>query len=526
MKLSTVAILTVFLLIPSLVFSSEMTQMRIETYDVTDRAAIANLGVSIDYVHPVDGWITVTVPEHRLHDIDRLGYAYELMDTKNTFPAGYENYHDFTEQVEVIQNLNATYPGISSLFTIGQSYEGKDLWCLKISDNPDEDETSEGAIFIVALHHAREILSPEVALHIATQLLELYGVDEMITSFVDNREIYIVPNINPDGGEYDHSGTNFKLWRKNRRENDGWPDVCKGVDLNRNYGYMWGGAGSTNFPCDLTYRGTEAFSEPESQAVRDFVTEHSNINVLISLHTFSELVLYPWGYKSQSIENLPELYTFRQLAKYFVEQNGYTDQQAAQLYPTTGDTTDWAYGELGIYAFTFELSPTSQFQGGFYPDADIIPQTIVDNFNAVLIGIGMSREPELVLSTDLWKLNAKLSGTDVTINWAPIVETQPEGWNILRADLDDGNYEIINTEVIQPGLAQYSYVDAGLEIGKAYNYFVEYLSAVDNDQRFGPLTVKISDPNENTDDDDDASPEENDDDSGDDDDDDDSACCG
>lgn len=484
-------------------FANEFITMEIETSTYEERAAIANSGAAIQYVHPTEGWIVADVPTHRIKDIETLGFAMTSRKEDDSFPNGYHEYHDYAEQVAELTELNQTYPDISELFSIGQSHEGKELYCLKISDNPQQDESEEGAGLVVALHHAREILTPEVALYTARQLLEAYDVDEMIASFIDNREIYIIPNLNPDGGEYDHLGGRFKLWRKNRSDNDG--ALCKGVDLNRNYGYEWGGAGSTNFKCDLTYRGSEAFSEPETKALRDFVILHSNIHTIVSLHTYSELILYPWGYKRDPIDNFLDKVTFSTLANYMADQNGYTPQQASDLYPTSGDTTDWAYGELGIFAFTFELSPASPLGGAFYPSPEIFGRALPDNYAALLLAIGMARDPYLILSTDLWKLNAEKTVDDsIEISWASIIETEAAGWNVLRSTVENGLYEKINESVIEPDQPEYVFIDeTTLESGMTFYYKVEFLSNEENNQIFGP--VSVSQPDTDDDDDDDTS---------------------
>ena len=490
-------------------FANEFVTMQIDTTTYEERAAVGNSGASIQYVHPTQGWIVADVPTHRLKDIERMGLPLTPQKQGDSFPNGYSEYHDYAEQLAEITSLSETYPAITELFSIGQSNEGNELYCLKISDNPDQDETDEGAVVIVALHHAREILSPEVALYTARTLLESYATDEMIAAFIDNREIYIIPSLNPDGGEYDHLGGRFKLWRKNRNDNDG--SFCKGVDLNRNYSYKWGGAGSTNLKCDLTYRGTEAFSEPETTALRDFVLAHANVHTLVSLHTYSELILYPWGYTRDPIETHVDQITFSTMANYMAEQNGYTPQQAAELYPTTGDTTDWAYGELGIFAFTYELSPASPFGGAFYPKPDVFDRALPDNYAALLLAIGLANDPYLVLASDLWKLGAELMPDEkVEISWASIVETDATGWNVLRSDSANGQYTKINESMIDPDQPEYLFTDETvLEPGMSFYYKIEFLSNVENNQVFGPVSVTQADSDD--DDDDDATSDDDDD---------------
>jgi len=486
--------------------AEDLTYMRIETSSVEDRAVVANLGVSIDYVDPDTGEVMASVPRQRIADIRNLHMYSEIISTKE-MPAGYEEYLDYPQQMDFLKQLNKDYPAITSLFSIGQSVEGRELGCLRISSDPQNDHPEKPAFFLVALHHAREILSPMVALYFAQNLLDNYGTDDMITHYIDNFEIYIVPNINPDGGQFDHRDGDFHSWRKNRSVNEG--SSCRGVDLNRNYGFQWGGAGSTNLPCDLTYRGPSAFSEPETQAVRDFVTAHSNITSLISLHTFSKLVLWPWGYTYQNIDDATDLATFKTLGQYMADQNGYRSEKSSSLYPVSGETTDWAYGELGIYGFTIELEPGRMNPFGFYPDPSIIPGADEKNFNAMIIALGLSRDPTLVLSTELWKLDASLDGSDATVDWASVVETDAKAWNVYRRLAGETDWTKINDSSIDPGQGSYEYTDTGLSPDTTYEYAVEFKSKDDGlDQFFGPVSVtteSLTDDDTSSDDDSNAS---------------------
>jgi carboxypeptidase T len=524
---STAVALLLILLLPAAIFAQETSIHRIETRTVADRTLVAESGSDIHYVHPKAGWIIAEIPGHRMDLVNGFGFEMAMIEGKETFPPAYAEYHDYAEVEAALTELAQTYPAIVSKFSLGQSHEGRELWAVKISDNPDLDEPEEGGMLLVAQHHAREILSTEVALFAAQKLAESYGTDEMITALVDNREIFVAPTINPDGGEFDREGGFFALWRKNRRQNPDAISYCWGVDLNRNYGHEWGGVGSTNFPCDLTYRGPDAFSEPETQAVRDFVLAHDNIRVLLTLHSYSELVLWPWSYTEDPLDDATDLAIFETLGNYFADQNGYEPKQGSGLYPTTGDTTDWAYGELGIYAFTFELSPTSPLDGfGFYPKPGIIEPASQENFPAFLIGIGLADVPERVLSSELWKLEANWTGQNVKIDWASIVETEATGWRVLRREGSSGDFAPIDDDLIASGSGEYSTVDLTVEPNKTYEYKVQFVSNVGRDELFGPVTVTTESQSDDDDDDDDNNDTDAvDPDSGDDDDDD-GSCCG
>ena len=215
------------------------------------------------------------------------------------FPAGKQGYHSYTEMAADVAAVAAAHPDIVSRFSIGKSYQGRDLWAVKISDNVNVDE-AEPEVMFDGGHHADEHMSTEMTLHILHWLVDGYGVDPRITAIVDSREIWIVFMVNPDGVEYDISGGRFHNWRKNRQPTPGTSSI--GTDLNRNYGYRWGGGGRTSAnPADITYRGTAAFSTPEDRAMRAFLASRvvggrQQIRTAITFHESGRLVMWPYGY--------------------------------------------------------------------------------------------------------------------------------------------------------------------------------------------------------------------------------------
>jgi carboxypeptidase T len=193
--------------------------------------------------------------------------------------------------------------------------------------------------------------------------------------------------VNPDGHE--HSRVDYRLWRKNRRRNS---DGSIGVDPNRNYGYMWGTLDvdtSSHTPSDPTYVGPRAFSEPETRAVRDLIARELFRGV-ITYHSYSQLILYPWGYTDDPIVDVADRTRMQTLATQMsglihgVHSKVYTPQQSSQLYPTAGDTTDWTYGEYGIPSFTIELRPDRFDAAGFILPPDQIQPTWEENKPAAL----------------------------------------------------------------------------------------------------------------------------------------------
>src|SRR3954462_8297345 len=217
------------------------------------------------------------------------------------FPAADAGYHNDAETRAQIDATIAAHPDLIARTTIGTSYEGRELWAVKISDNVGVDE-GEPEVLFSAGQHAREHLTVEMALYLIDELTSKYATDARIKNIVDSREIWIVPDMNPDGGEYDIATGAYRSWRKNRQPNAGSSAV--GTDLNRNWGWQWGccGGSSGTFSSE-TYRGASAFSAPETQRVRDFINSRviggvQQIKAHIDFHTYSELVLWPYGYTS------------------------------------------------------------------------------------------------------------------------------------------------------------------------------------------------------------------------------------
>jgi murein tripeptide amidase MpaA len=288
-------------------------------------------------------------------------------------------YHTYAEINDELHKLAADHPQIAQVSSIGKSVEGRDLWAIKISDNVAQAEPETSVVFLGG-HHAREWIAVDVPFLLAKQLLDQYGTDTTITRLVNHAEIWVVPLVNPDGHQY--SVATDRLWRKNRRNNG---DGSFGVDLNRNYSYQWGGPGSSSDTFSEIYRGAAPFSEPETQAVRDFLRQHRPRS-LISYHSYSQLVLYPWGYTNTPapdealMQNLAVAIADRIRVVHNVR---YTPEQSSDLYLASGDTTDWLYGEFGVPNFTIELRPQSTPPGFQLPESEIAP-TFEENLPAAL----------------------------------------------------------------------------------------------------------------------------------------------
>jgi carboxypeptidase T len=290
-------------------------------------------------------------------------------------------YHSYSSLKSDLQNLGAAYPSIAHVYDIGDSWEktegiaDRDVMAIKISDNVSVEEEDEPDILFIGGIHAREWISVEVPFYLAQYLIEAYSTDQSVKRLVDSREIWIIPLLNPDGLEY--SRTVSRDWRKNRRENG---NGTFGVDLNRNFGYKWGlEEGSSGDPASDTYRGTAPFSEPETQALRDLVATHDFI-ASISYHSYSQLILYPWGYTTKAPLHEEQLINMaKDMDNEIKNVHGkiYTPLQSSDLYLSSGDSEDWLYGVYTIAAFTVELRPQNETDNGGkpfeLPEDQIIP---------------------------------------------------------------------------------------------------------------------------------------------------------
>lgn len=363
--------------------------------DARQRSAVASTGAAIEEIAADSVVVTATTAE--LAAIKRLGYSVVELSSPLPrsgaraldFPPSDSGYHNYAEMTADVNALVAAHPAIASKFVYGNSYEGRQLIGVKISDNVGSDE-AEPEVLFTAHQHAREHLTVEMALYIMHLLTEGYGTDARITNLVNNREIWIMPDLNPDGGEYDIATGSYRSWRKNRQPNSGSSAV--GTDMNRNWAYNWGCCGgSSGSTSSETYRGASAESAPEVKAVANWVRGRvvggvQQIKAHIDWHTYSELILWPYGYTFN--DTAPGLTqddrdAHATLGQNMASTNSYTPEQASDLYITDGTIDDWLWGVYKIFSFTFEMYPTGASPGFYPPDEQIVPQT-TRNKEAVL----------------------------------------------------------------------------------------------------------------------------------------------
>jgi carboxypeptidase T len=304
-------------------------------------------------------------------------------------------YHYFTyqEMTEFLHSLAQKYPDIMMVTSIGKTFQGRDIWMVKLSDNVSNDEREPGVLFMGA-HHGNEKPSYEVPLFFIKYMVENYskpnidndhdgllneddidGVDndgdhlidedpseDRVREVINTTQIYLIPMVNPDGVEADS--------RKNCAPNHGPFGLKKtitsyGVNLNRNYAYKW--YLYYLFPTQYSllfnmldsswnYRGAYPFSENETKAVKNFVETH-DISISISYHTYGEFIVYPWTHSTQTPKDEP---LFLSIGENISKINNYfLDSGGTYLIPrfggTLGTSENWLYGEQGILAFTIEL---------------------------------------------------------------------------------------------------------------------------------------------------------------------------
>jgi hypothetical protein len=275
----------------------------------------------------------------------------------------------YNEALQILDSMSLLYPALISnkapISLNKKTIEGRDIYYLRITSNVKPDN-QKPEILYNALHHAREACSLSQLIYFMWYVLEYYGIDDRITSIVDNTQMYFIPVVNPDGYLYNQqiNPNGGGMWRKNRRVNG---NNAFGVDLNRNYGYNWGfdDNGSSPDPTTDTYRGTAAFSEPETQILRDFVNAR-NFKMSINYHTYSNVLIFPWGYENSLC---PDSNLFTSQCEFMSRENGFGYGNPFQTigYLGNGAADDWFYADNShskVLSITPEAGSASD---GFWP---------------------------------------------------------------------------------------------------------------------------------------------------------------
>ena len=340
--------------------------------------------------------------------VDPLVLARETDTIANTYMNGtvrtveppwtiWTRYHNYSEIVETLLYLNSTYPNIVDLFSIGKSWENRDIYCIRLTNESLTDLKPK--VFFVGYHHAREPISAELQLYFVVHAATGYGVNAAITRMLDFSEIYVIVALNVDGFDavevnewqrknvhpYDDDGDGL-LDEDPPDDDDGDgfieikpggiegidddgddllnEDWVGGVDLNRNYGYQWGatGASGSPYPRDEDYRGPTPFSEPETQVIRDLALQHT-FKYAISFHSGMEGIGYPWCYTATPT---PDGELFREVAGNLSDLVNAPFTQGGVLQRNSGTWADWMYGNRSTFALTCEIFTNEsawQFEG-------------------------------------------------------------------------------------------------------------------------------------------------------------------
>ena len=389
------------------------------------RAKGADLGVRVELDE------AATQEQTRL--LNSLNQAERGELSVQTIP-GYPCYRTVEETFSTARSIAQNYPNLATWTDRGNSWDktvgqgGYDIQVLKLTNRNTGGDKPKA--FITSAIHAREYTTAELMTRVAEYLVENYGSDPDVTWILDTSEVHLMLQTNPDGRKIAEGGV---LWRKNVNENycDG-----SGADLNRNFDFEWNTGGSSGNQCSQTYRGVSAGSEPETQAVQNYLQANfpdrrgpdpddaapaDTQGLYIDVHSSGKLLLWPWGSRSSAAPNGSQLQTLGRKLAFF---NDHTPQQSIGLYPTSGTTTSYAYGQLGLASFTYELG-TQFFEQCSYFENTILP----DNLNSLLYALKVVRTPyQLPAGPDATGFNVSVSGSTAT----------------LTATLDDGRYNNSN----------------------------------------------------------------------------------
>ncbi len=342
---------------------TDKTLLRLQL--LTDKSVektVAELGLDVAGIDLHERILDVVVTPDDLQRLKKYAHIRILQSyAAQQVAAPDHEYMTSQEVTEALTKFAADYPTLTMLMSIGKTNDGKDIWAMKISDNPTERENDEPVILFNAMHHAREVMTTEVAIDTIEYLLTRYEVDFAVADWVNNTEIWVVPMLNVDGN--DKVWNSDTMWRKNTR--GGY-----GVDINRNYPYAWnscnGSSGSRNSD---TYRGDGPGSEPETQALMNLVAAIQPV-FNISYHSYSELVIYPYGCRGQRAGNREIVEGIgHEIANLLPSDSNSSRKYAAGtawelLYSVDGGDIDWMHNAHQVIPYVIELNASAQ---GFQP---------------------------------------------------------------------------------------------------------------------------------------------------------------
>lgn len=288
----------------------------------------------------------------------------------NTDTFNYAIYHKLDEIYNFMDMLVDENPQLVSKIQIGSTYEGRPIFVLKFSTGTQKEKRP--AIWIDTGIHSREWVTQASGIWFAKKIAQDFGQDQTLTTILKNMDIFLEIVTNPDGFAFTHSKN--RLWRKTRSRTEG--SACIGVDPNRNWDAAFGKPGASNNPCTETYHGKFANSESEVKSIVDFVTNHGSIKAFISIHSYSQLLLYPYGYTKDPTPDHQELDQLAKEAVTALSAMYGTKYKYGSIYTTiyqaSGNTVDWTYNQGIKYSYTFELRDTGRY-GFLLPASQIVP---------------------------------------------------------------------------------------------------------------------------------------------------------
>ncbi|XP_006861198.1 PREDICTED: carboxypeptidase A4 isoform X2 [Chrysochloris asiatica] len=304
--------------------------------------------------------------------VDVLVPAVSLQPVKSFLKSQDLEYSVTIDDLQIYREMDSMatdYPDLVSRVKIGYSFENRPLYVLKFSTGAGERRP---AIWLNAGIHSREWISQATGIWTARKIVSDHKKDPAITSILEKMDIFLLPVANPDG--YVYTQTKNRFWRKTRSQNLG--SRCIGTDPNRNWNASFAGEGASDNPCSEVYHGPHANSEVEVKSVVDFIQKHGDFKCFIDLHSYSQLLMYPYGYTVNMVPDAEELDTVaRHAAKALASLSGTKYQvgpTCTTVYPASGSSIDWAYDNGIKYAFTFELRDTGHY-GFLLPANQIIP---------------------------------------------------------------------------------------------------------------------------------------------------------
>ncbi|XP_036037935.1 carboxypeptidase A4 isoform X2 [Onychomys torridus] len=304
--------------------------------------------------------------------VDILVPSVSLLPVKSFLKSQGLDYSVTIEDLQIYHEMDSIatdFPDLASRVKIGETFEKRPMYVLKFSTGGGKKRP---AIWLNAGIHSREWISQATAIWTARKIVTDYQKDPAVTSILEKVDIFLLPVANPDG--YVYTQTQNRLWRKTRSRNPG--SRCIGADPNRNWNASFAGEGASDNPCSEVYHGSHPNSEVEVKSVVDFIQKHGDFKCFIDLHSYSQLLMYPYGYTVKKAPDAEELDDVaRSAAKALASHSGTKYQvgpTCTTVYPASGSSIDWAYDNGIKYAFTFELRDTGHY-GFLLPASQIIP---------------------------------------------------------------------------------------------------------------------------------------------------------